>query len=204
MHDPAAGQPRHLGEARRHIERMRRYRQLPVDQPAQKADLLLGRDPQRREDPRAVQAVVVAGIAGHVLVAVIELPHVRPEALGAERMRDPLRIPHHRILHPPRRIGRRMPCLTAPVRIARLERQRRRVRIPENAGVIAHQAQRNLEGGGRRDTLAALPLLHDGPTGCGIGHQRAKRPGVRKRCQCGQQRARRAQAKVLHGSISSE
>ncbi|CAI8692418.1 hypothetical protein EMIT0111MI5_180047 [Burkholderia sp. IT-111MI5] len=92
-------------------------------------------------------------------------------------MRDLFRVPEDRQLDPACRVGRLAPRGAAPIGIACVEGECRRVFVLQEAGVEAHQADRHLEGRRRCDAGRAIALLDEHPAGGGIGDDGADRTG---------------------------
>ncbi len=159
-------------DARRHVVRCCRHRQLAIHDIAHEGHLLARRDLQAATDPRDLEPIVLARIAGDVLIAVIELLHVLLEPRLTQPRRHLLGIPDDRVGEPGSGIGGRTPGWI-PARIAALERHRRLMLVDQETAVVAHQADRDVEGRCGRDALVALPLLHQRSAGGGIGQHRA-------------------------------
>src|SRR3712207_2513120 len=99
------------------------------------------------------EAVGLPLVAAHVAIAIAECIDITPEALHAHLAGQSLRVPYNRVAQPrTRRDG--LPPSLVPGLVFRLVGPGRLILVLENAGVVAHHAQRDLEGGGR--AVAAL------------------------------------------------
>ncbi len=142
--------------------------------------MLLGADGEAGAEPGLGQTVVLARVAFEIPVAVVEAVHVVLEASLSQPLGEALRVPDDRELHPAARGGGLFP-LRQEIRITGLERQGRQLFIHQKAAVIAHQCQRDLEGGGRGQLGGTVPLGADGFAGA-IGKQHAARSGAGRQC----------------------
>ncbi|CCV14238.1 hypothetical protein MESS4_660042 [Mesorhizobium sp. STM 4661] len=177
-----------------HLMRPGRNRHVAGKQPAQESSLLDRRYIERGIHPGICEAVILAGIAGDIHVAIAELRHISGKALGSEPARDFTGIPEDGIAFPDRGVD------GFPIPLHRLELglvvPARRVLVAQNAGVVRNQGQRHLEGRRRAEALVANTIPIECLTAHRIldqrafdvaerrrlrPHRKAKQPGQKKK-----------------------